>query len=276
MVSDLGPVRFPRRHDHAETRRLERLLAQLDRFDMVSTPSEFTRRELSEVSGLDAARIKVIRPGVDDLFRVPGRPEDEYELQALGVLPRQYYLSVGTLDEQHNLSTLLEGYAALPQRVKAWLPLVVAGGRGRGGSPVPLAAQPDLDAGNIRLLGAVPTFLLRVLYRNTRLALFPAYYGGFMLSLAEALVCGAPVAVGRATALAEMAGPAAILVDAPDAAQWRNALADQVDRGAHAVSGVGGAGMSDLFSWDRAAEQAMALYGQVVPGWRRAEHAVAA
>jgi len=232
---------------------------------LVSTASEYARQELIDLTGFAADRIRVIPPGVDDLFRVPHRPEDVLELQAIGLLPQQFFLNVGAVDEHGNLATLLEGYAALPQRVKAWLPMVVAGGRGRGGPSVPAAAQADLDAGNIRLLGVIPGFLLRVLYRNARMALFPLHYGGFGLSLAEALVCGAPIAVGRGTALAQMAGDGAILVDPFDAFQWRDTLADQVDRGAHGMPRIAGdCQRYDAFSWDRAAEQAMDLYAEVV------------
>jgi glycosyltransferase involved in cell wall biosynthesis len=142
--------------------------------------------------------------------------------------------------------------------------LVIAGRPERGGPFVPEAARRDIDAGNIRLLGVVPRFLLRILYRGTRLALFPSRTSGFGLALAEALVCGAPVAVGRDTALAEIAGPFAIQVDPLDVTEWREAMADQIDRGAHLMTNAQPVGFSWAFSWDRAAEQAMAVYHQAL------------
>jgi len=267
LLADLSALSKPRWHDCSETRQLERFLHQIDQFPMLTTVSDFTRAEVAALSGLDPRRIAVIAPGVDELFYEASRAEDELELQAIGLLPRQFFLYVGSVDEQANLSTLLQAYAALPERVKAWLPLVLAGGRGRGCTLcVPVAAQRDVDSGNIRFLGRVPRFLLRILYGHARLTLFPSTMGGFGLALAEALACGAPVAVSRGSALADMAGPLALQIEAEDVWQWRDILSDQIDRGAHAACAVQRA----KFSWDRAAEQAMLVYEHIVGARRTA------
>jgi alpha-1,3-rhamnosyl/mannosyltransferase len=265
LLTDLSAVSKPRWHDCSETRQLERFLSQINQYPMITTVSDFTRGEIANLAGIDPRRIAVIPPGVDALFYAAPRAEDEFELQAIGLLPRQFFLYVGLVDEQANLSTLLQAYAALPERVKAWLPFVLAGGRGRGAMGVPHSAQHDLDCGNIRFLGRVPQFLLRLLYCHARLTLFPSTNGGFGLALAEALACGAPVAVSRGSALADMAGPLALQVEAENVLQWRDILSDQVDRGAHAPGVVHGT----MFSWDRAAEQAMQVYEHIA-GERRA------
>jgi alpha-1,3-rhamnosyl/mannosyltransferase len=259
MVPDLAALSYGHTHT-AEARQLERFLAQIDRYPVVTTLSQHASGQIAALSGFAPARIGVISPGVDALFYEPARPEDDWELQALGLLPRQFFLHVGTHEESANLKVLLIAYAALPERVKAWLPLVLvlstAGRNTMRHNPLPESAQREVDAGNIRLLDTVPRFLLPVLYRSARLALFPELSTGFDCSLAEALVCGAPVAVSDGTALAEIAGARALLVNPHDAIAWRDAMAAQVDRLSHAVCRCN---LAD-FSWDCVAEQALALY----------------
>jgi alpha-1,3-rhamnosyl/mannosyltransferase len=269
LLADLSAL-SPRR-ESPETRQLERLLAQIHRYPMLTTSCDYTRRKLSALCGLDPARIAVIPPGVDESFYAPPSVEDEFELQALGLLPKQFFLHVGAFDERSNLQTLLDAYSGLPERVKAWLPLIVVSRYGRGArngsctmymaGATPLRAdEHDTDSGNIRVLDLTPRFLLRVLYRHARLTLFPSMADGFGLALAEALVCGAPVAVCRSSALSEMAGPLSVQIDPLDVIAWRQALADQVDRGAHAVSTP----QKATFSWHRAAEKAMQVYGEMM------------
>jgi len=262
LVQDLAPLHFPEQHSLCAVRRFSRFLDRIDRFAAVQTLTAFTRDELLRHTRVDPTRVAVLAPGVDELFLAPGRPEDAFELQAIGLLPQQFFLSVGCLQPLGNFATLAEAYCALPQRVKALLPLVIAGGRLHGARALSPAVQAEIDAGNIRLLGHVPRFLLRVLYRGALLALFPAVYGGFGLAVAEARVCGAALAVSRDTALAELAGPLATLVEARDVAGWAGILADQVGRGRFA--GLVERNRAEEFSWARTARETRALYARVL------------
>jgi glycosyltransferase involved in cell wall biosynthesis len=257
--TDAGGAIIPLLADLAvQSRQMERFLAQIDGFPMVTTTSASAQTELAALTGLPYARIGVIPPGVEPIFYEPARPEDEWELQVLGMLPRQFFLHVSQGDAPADLAILLEAYATLPERIKAWLPLVIVN-ICAGPIPARHVAQRDIDLGNIRTLEAPPKFLLRMLYRSARLVLFPATKGGFGLTMAQALVCGATIAVTSGTALADMAGPRARLVNQADPADWQAAMEDQVDCLAQTV-----APPPAHFSWDHAAAQALTIYRQAL------------
>lgn len=73
--------------------------------------------------------------------------------------------------------------------------------------------------------GVITDQMLRQLYRRADIFVFPSRYEGFGLPVLEALACGACVAAGKTSALAEVAGDAAMLVDTVDPEKLANELA---------------------------------------------------
>ena len=65
--------------------------------------------------------------------------------------------------------------------------------------------------------GRVDDDELAALYRGARCLVFPSLYEGFGLPVLEAMACGTPVVTSRGGATEEVAGGAAVLVDALDA-----------------------------------------------------------
>jgi glycosyltransferase involved in cell wall biosynthesis len=101
--------------------------------------------------------------------------------------------------------------------------LVLAGRRRRDGPE--FAPRPGL-----RLLGEVPDESLPHLYSNAAALVYPSLYEGFGLPVLEAMQCGAAVIASRDPAISEIAGEAAILLDARDPAQWAATLTAALNR----------------------------------------------
>jgi glycosyltransferase involved in cell wall biosynthesis len=66
---------------------------------------------------------------------------------------------------------------------------------------------------------------LVALYNLALCLAFPSFNEGFGMPVTEAMACGCPVLVSNATALPEVAGGAALLLDPHDRAAWAAALA---------------------------------------------------
>ena len=86
----------------------------------------------------------------------------------------------------------------------AGVELRVVGARGWGGVDVP------------GWVGEVPDAELAALYRGALCVLYPSLYEGFGLPVLEAMACGTPVVTSLGTAMEEVAGAAAVLVDPMD------------------------------------------------------------
>jgi len=153
--------------------------------------SEFTRRELRSLLGVDAV---VIPNAVEDVF-TPDGPRAEGD----------YVLAVGTLEPRKNL-------ARIAQAVDGELRVV--GARGWRGVEPPK---------NVTWLGDVPDDELARLYRGARCLVYASLYEGFGIPVAEALACGCPVVTSNGSPMAELA-PDAALVDPYDVASIRDGI----------------------------------------------------
>jgi glycosyltransferase involved in cell wall biosynthesis len=65
----------------------------------------------------------------------------------------------------------------------------------------------------VHFVGVVPDAKLPSLYRSAEALVFPSLYEGFGLPVLEAMACGTPVVTSNLSALPEVAGDAALLVD---------------------------------------------------------------
>ena len=85
----------------------------------------------------------------------------------------------------------------------------------------------------------------------------------------EAMACGAPVMTSNSTALPEVAGDAAVLVNPEDAEELADAML-QVLEDSPLRNRLRAKGFERVkqFTWERAAHQTMAVYREVCQGNR--------
>ncbi len=134
-------------------------------------------------------------------------------------LPEHFVLAVTHLHHSKNLSVLLEGYAHLPDAVRAQLPLVVSChlDAGQLSSLQESVAAFGLDD-DVVTTGLVSNDELAALYNAATMLVHPSRYEGFGLPVLEAMQVGTPVVTTTASSLPEVAGDAALLVDDDDLA----------------------------------------------------------
>jgi glycosyltransferase involved in cell wall biosynthesis len=90
------------------------------------------------------------------------------------------------------------------------------------GAPRAVSSGP-LDAA-VRFTGRVDDESLAALYRGADSLVFASLYEGFGLPALEAMACGTPVLCSGTTALGEVAGDAALLVDPESTADIAHGL----------------------------------------------------
>lgn len=175
--------------------------------------SECTREDIAEVYGVDRADISVTHNALPPGFRAPTADETEATLSRHGVV-KPYVLFVGVRQPRKNLPGAVRAFCAA--RVEEGLPhrLVLVGKRGWRGGETERAIE---QAGNaVHALGYVPDADLPGLYAAAEALLFPSLYEGFGIPVLEAFACGTPVLTSNVSALPEVAGDAALLVDPRD------------------------------------------------------------
>ena len=189
----------------------------ISRADTIMTISESTKQDLESELQVPAAKIKVMRLGVDAHFR-PYEPADaaRHIAQKYGS-SENYILSVGTIEPRKNLATLIEAIGILKGQGKLAHQLVVAGAKGWGKSRIAESILKwKLTESDVKFLGFIPETDLPLLYSGAAVFVFPSVYEGFGLPLVEAMACGVAIVASNTSSIPEVVEDAALLVSPYD------------------------------------------------------------
>jgi glycosyltransferase involved in cell wall biosynthesis len=213
------------------------------RADAVITVSEFAKRSLVEHVGIAPERVHVSHLGVDLKKFQPHLGQRENFL---------LYPARGWAHKNHR--TLIEAVALL-RTTDPSLTLVLTGGNLDSLGPLPEWVDRR---------GLVSDQELQQLYRSAAALVFPSLYEGFGLPPLEAMASGCPVAASNAGSIPEVVGDAAVLFDATDARSIATGVADALARASELATA--GLARAATFTWERCAEQHLAVYRSVVGG----------
>jgi glycosyltransferase involved in cell wall biosynthesis len=173
------------------------------RGDVLITPSEHARQRLALHLEVPPSRLHVLGHGADHLDRIATDPT---LLQRLGLLPGRYWLCVASHNPTKNLARLLRAHARAGDR---W-PLVLVG----ASHPLVFAVAGEQASNtDVRRLEQATDTELKTLMTQARALLIPSLEEGFGLPAVEAMRAGCAVLAGRAGALPEVCGDAALFVD---------------------------------------------------------------
>ena len=196
--------------------------------------SETTARSLATHCAAEA-QVVVAPHGVDHERFSPAEPvpgADDRALLAVGIEPeRPYVLFVGTVEPRKDVASLVRAFGLLAEDHRD-LSLVIAGQKGWKNETVE-AALGALGPARSRVVvtGYVADQALPALLRKAAAVAYPSLSEGYGLPALEALACGAPLVTTHGTAMAELAGEAAVLVPPSDPDALARALGSVLDAG---------------------------------------------
>ncbi len=212
--------------------------------DLIIAVSHFTAGQVHALLGVEKSRIRVIHHGI-----VP---------RTVPQLPREkMVLCVGAIQTRKNSGRLLEAFRAMPSDWR----LVLAGSAGFGSEAL-LATQYD----RVTITGYIADGELAKLYATASIFAFPSLDEGFGMPVLEAMTAGVPVITSNRSALPEVAGDAAILIDPENTDELASAL-NQLAQNEKYRSELAGRGKTraQLFTWQRAAQETWTAYQQLLP-----------
>jgi len=220
-VHDLIYLFYPQAHGGLRAKGMRALVPLgVRRSHRVMADSESTLDDLVARLRVPPAKVDVVPLGVG-AARVEPAPEGEVRARyELG--DRAVALSVSAKRRHKNLVRLLEALALLPEADRPLL--VLPGYATRHEDELRERARALGVAGDTRFLGWVAPAELEALYALAACFVFPSLYEGFGLPVLEAMARGVPVACSDRSALAEVAGSAALRFD-PESPQ---AIADAI------------------------------------------------
>jgi len=235
------------------------------RANHIITVSEFARRDIIERLGVDPARISVVYPGKNIIFRrLDDRRAVEETLKRRWNLPLGYILCLGSPDLRKNIPRVMEAYARLIQSARDIPPLVlVVTAAHMKDRYLRLAAALGIGDRVVYLSGLTHEELVFV-YNGACLLAFPSLYETFGNPCIEAMACGTPVLTSNASAIPEVVGDAAEQVTPTDvssmAERMRALITDTALRDRRIGEGLRRAAR---YSWSEHARQTIAIFERV-------------
>lgn len=183
----------------------------LKRSTAVVAVSESTKQDLVASFGINPDKIHVIYNGYDELrFHIVENPQPR--LDRYGLLAGKYFLFVGSILKHKNISRLVQAFARLDIEDT----LVIAGSCKDIACLEEIkniAAGLGVSDARLRYLDYVADEDLPYLYNGACAFVLPSLHEGFGVPIIEAMACGTPVITSNCSAMPEVAGDAALLVD---------------------------------------------------------------
>jgi glycosyltransferase involved in cell wall biosynthesis len=187
----------------------------VQRAELLLVPSAAVADDLVRLLSVRRERVRITPEGVGASFRPLLEPDPAAPVREKYGLSPCYLLSVGTREPGKNRLVLFRALRAVCDRGFD-VQLAVVGQEGWL-SRHESAAVESLGLGaRVRFTGYVPEDDLVRLYNGAAAFLFPSLYEGFGLPVLEAMACGTPVVASDVSAIPEVAGDAALLVDPRD------------------------------------------------------------
>lgn len=254
-VHDLSPMILPEFYD-IKRRIWHRFLnyrRAFERADLIFAVSEFTKQDLVRLFAVPERKIKVVYPGIDKKIFHPSLPETylRQTRNQLG-LPGDYILFLNTIEPRKNLQNLIRAFETMDSPCY----LVIAGRRGWKHGPIFRQIASSSKARKIKYLGYVPEQQKPALIKLAKVLVYPSFYEGFGFQPLEAMALGVPTVVSQVSALSEVCGDAALLVDPYSPLSIASAI-DMVLNNQNFRQQLIAKGLTraDFFNWDESANK---------------------
>lgn len=232
----------------------ERFAAQArqaaERSDLIIAVSRFTANQVEQLLKIEPARIRVIRHGAR---RVPQHH--------VGTPREPMILFVGAIQRRKNIVRMVRAFEQLPQGWK----LTLAGSLGFGAEEILEQIKLSPRQRDIEVLGYVSDPALETLYRRASVFAFPSLDEGFGMPVLDAMAREVPVLTSNVSALPEVAGDAALLVDPCDVGAIRDGLEQLIENPELRTELVRkGVERSKQFGWEKAVQETWSVYQELL------------
>lgn len=178
--------------------------------DKIIATSEHTKKDIIKHFKVKENKIEVVYQSCNDIFKKKASKENLAQIVKKYKLPEQYILNVGTIENRKNLLNIVKAiyYFNLDTT------LVVVGRK----TPYYNEVKDYIDSHNLGnkviFLPKVSNEELPAIYQKSSAFIYPSLYEGFGIPIIEAFNSGTPVITSDQGSPSEIAGDAAILVEA--------------------------------------------------------------
>ena len=228
---------------------LQQARGAAERSQAIIAVSRFTASQVETLLHVEPSRIHVIPHGVQIPAERTGTSEN-------------VVLTAGVIQRRKNTGRLVKAFEKMPH---GWRLVIAGATTGYGAAEELRAVEHSPRRGDIELTGHVSREALNALYARARIFAFPSLDEGFGMPVLEAMAHGVPVITSNVSAMPEVAGDAALLVDPLREDELASALLrlanDEALRGELRQRGLARA---HLFPWRSAIDATWDVYQKLL------------
>jgi glycosyltransferase involved in cell wall biosynthesis len=218
--------------------------------DAIIAVSQSTATQVEQLLGVEPSRIYVVPHGSPQIAGVSAARRENL------------VLFVGVIQRRKNVGRLVKAFERLPA---GWRLALAGASQGYGAAEELRAVEESPRRADIEILGHLSGEQLAALYARARIFAFPSLDEGFGMPILEAMAHGVPVVTSQSSAMPEVAGDAALLVDPLNIDQLAHALTRLAgDEGLREDLIARGRTRVPHFTWDSAVAQTWAVYEKVM------------
>ena len=204
--------------------------------------------------------ITVVHNGVSGRFGIKPSIETIYKVRKQLSLDSDFFLFLGNVEPRKNVNNTVKAFVAFAE-INAEVKLVITGIKPS------FVADILYEIGKISYLnrfvfaGFVAENVLLTLYAEAKVFLYPSLREGFGLPILEAMTFGTPVVTSNISAMPEVAGDAAFLVNPFSIKEITNAMTIAYKNDALRNEKIAlGYLRPNMFTWQKTAEKMLNIY----------------
>ena len=246
------------------------LRAQHEQVDRAITDSQVAKEEVVSHFRVAAEKVEVIYPGINPVAFYP--PAEKSAARAAACrrfeLPGPYLLHVSNYRRFKNVPRIVAAYERLQELGVPPLALVLAGASGLEEEELARAVG-SCRRGRVIRLGPRSHEELGDLYRGAEAFVFPSIHESFGRVVMESMACGTPVVTSNVSALPEISGGAAVLVNPESVEEIAAATARLLrDAAFRAERGRAALDRSREFRWGVCAQKYLQCFQRAIESFR--------
>lgn len=230
----------------------------------IVTVSNYSKLDISKTYDVNKAKIDVSLNGVNSLFH-PIELSEQINIQKQYSQGKEYFLFVGALHPRKNIKRLLVAFDLFKTETNSKNKLLIVGAKMWWNRELKEAFENLTHKDEVFFTGRKSLPELKLIYASAQAFCFVPYFEGFGIPILEAMRCGCPVITSNCTAMPEVAGEAAILVDPFNIEDIKNAMIIvEKDNDLRVKLSKKGLIHSQNFSWNKTANALWASINKVL------------
>ena len=237
--------------------------------DVVATVSEFSKQDIVKKVGVSPDKIKIIPNGLRE--QNPKDPFLEEKLKNRFEIKDTYILNVGGIHERKNIVRLIHAFTRMVN-LNGYSGKLLITGSVSGAlyqnkmKSICDASVRETGMGNrIVFTGFISEKELDSLYRMADFLIYPSLYEGFGIPILEAMKMGLPVITSNITAMPEVAGDAAYLVDPNNVKEMASVMSELLQNRQNQKEMIEkGLKRARTYTWQNVSESYLKLYQEII------------